>query len=575
MKLGVAGRLRGVDVDTSHFTGNFPEAFSLDVAWAPAGATLETLGTSAAPWAEVVAPTALAGDAHNLVAVRGAVRATHLRLNIHPDGGVARLRAYGEVEPDSRKLAAGADLAALENGGLVVASSDSFFSSARNLLMPGRSTGMHDGWETKRSRRPAGFDWVVVRLGARGTIARAVVDTSHFRGNYPDRASLEIADAPLATREDFVEPGFAWRPLLGERKLAPDAEHVFESELLAHDPGTHVRLKIHPDGGVARLRLFGRPAPGDYLRRLNAASREDALSMLTAVCGGGRFSSKVEERRPFATEASLAASVSDTFEESFSSSDWLEAFAAHPRLGDRRRLRARGIRAGRSARGAAARPRGARFAQRRVREALRPHLHRLRVGAAGCRAPRAAEGAPRERAGGRARDRGRGAAEDHAPEAREAPRRRRGGHRMRSPITTHVLDLGAGRPREGIRIFLRVKEIEGKGGAKKGAGKAAGVGATWREIGRGVTDADGRVENLLKAGARIAPGTYSLTFEVPASPARSSPSKKSSSSLLFIFIFSSPFFPEITITFVVTDPAAHYHVPLLLSPYGYSTYRGS
>ncbi len=335
VRLGVAGRLRGVDVDTTHFTGNFPEAFSLDAAWAPAGVPLETLGTPAAPWTEVITRTALAGDTHNIVAVRGAVRATHLRLNIHPDGGVARLRAYGEVEPDPRKLAGGADLAALENGGLVVSSSDSFFSSARNLLMPGRSTGMHDGWETKRSRRPEGFDWAVVRLADRGTIARAVVDTSYFRGNYPDRASLEIADAPLATREDLVEPGFAWRPLLGERKLAPDAEHVFEAELLAHAPGTHVRLKIHPDGGVARLRLLGRPAPSAFLRRLNAATREDALSMLASACGGGRFSSKVEECRPFATVVLLAAAVSDTFEEFFSSSDWLEAFAAHPRIGDR------------------------------------------------------------------------------------------------------------------------------------------------------------------------------------------------------------------------------------------------
>ena len=335
VRLGLAGRLRGVDVDTSHFTGNFPEAFSLEAAFAPAGLPAGSLEAAGDPWVEVVPRTALAGDTHNLVAIRGAPRATHVRLHIHPDGGVARLRVYGEVEPDVRRLVAGADLAALESGGLVVASSDAFFSPPLNLLMPGRSAGMHDGWETKRSRRPAGFDWAVVRLGTRGTIARAVVDTSFFKGNYPDRASLEIVDAPLATREDLLDAGFPWRPLLGEEELAADTEHVFEAELLAHAPGTHVRLKIHPDGGVARLRLFGRPAPGDFLRRLNAASREDALSMLTAVCGGGRFSSKVEERRPFVTEASLAASVSDTFEESFSPSDWLEAFAAHPRLGER------------------------------------------------------------------------------------------------------------------------------------------------------------------------------------------------------------------------------------------------
>ncbi len=143
----------------------------------------------------------------------------------------------------------------------------------------------------------------------------------------------------------------------------------------------------------------------------------------------------------------------------------------------------------------------------------------------------------------------------------------------RSPITTHVLDLAAGRPGTGIRVFLRVKKSAGEGEAGDDTGVPAGSGAEdvfggrWREIGRGVTDADGRVEDLLPSASRVEPGTYSLTFHVGAPPSPSSPSKKSPS--------SSPFFPEITITFAVTDPEQHYHVPLLLSPYGYSTYRGS
>ena len=185
----------------------------------------------------MISRTALSGNTHNLVAVASAPRATHVRLHIHPDGGVARLRVFGDVEPDWRLLAAGGrvDLAALTNGGLALGSSDSFFSPPLNLLMPGRSKGMHDGWETKRSRRPAGFDWVVVRLGARGTIARAVVDTSFFKGNYPDRVSLEIADAPLASREEALA-SLPWRPLLPERTLGPDAEHSFERELLPQNP---------------------------------------------------------------------------------------------------------------------------------------------------------------------------------------------------------------------------------------------------------------------------------------------------------------------------------------------------
>jgi hydroxyisourate hydrolase len=143
----------------------------------------------------------------------------------------------------------------------------------------------------------------------------------------------------------------------------------------------------------------------------------------------------------------------------------------------------------------------------------------------------------------------------------------------RSPITTHVLDLAAGRPREGIRISLKVKEGAGEVAAKGRARGAADAGV-WREIGRGVTDADGRVENLLSAAARIEPGTYALTFNGAPSSPPSSPSKKSSPSSLPPPLLS-PFFPEITITFLVTDPGAHHHVPLLLSPFGYSTYRGS
>jgi 5-hydroxyisourate hydrolase len=147
----------------------------------------------------------------------------------------------------------------------------------------------------------------------------------------------------------------------------------------------------------------------------------------------------------------------------------------------------------------------------------------------------------------------------------------------RSPITTHVLDLGTGRPGRGIRVFLRRKESRGEGAKTRGggaAGDAAARGAgkeAWREIGRGVTDADGRVENLLPAAARIEPGTYSLTFDIAPTGPPSSLSRKTSSSRPSL----PPFFPEITVTFVVTDTSAHYHIPLLLSPFGYSTYRGS
>ena len=326
-----------MDVDTSHFTGNHPEAASLDATDAPESTPPEKLGTGDAPWVEILPRSLLRGDSRNLFPVADRRRFSHVRLNIHPDGGVARLRVHGEVVPDWRRLSArpegSVDLCALENGGLALASSDSFFGSHQNLLMPGDAEGMKDGWETKRSRRP-GFDWVIVRLGTRGSVARAVVDTSHFKGNFPDRASLEICDAPAASVEGLTDVRRVWRTVLPETRLAADTEHVFEKQVVPHEPGTHVRFRIYPDGGVSRLRLFGTPHLSPWLVRLSAASRDEVLAMLASCCGSRRFSSNVEERRPFASERDFLRTVEDSFEDLLPH-DWLEAFAAHPRLGDR------------------------------------------------------------------------------------------------------------------------------------------------------------------------------------------------------------------------------------------------
>ena len=253
VQLAFPGIVRGVVVDTTHFRGNFPEACSLDAAELaadpPAGADLATLG-----FRQILPRRELSGDARNAFAVDGAPRATHLLLRIDPDGGVARLRVHGEATPDWERLAAApeVDLAAVENGGRVLAASDMFFGHRHHLIYPGAPRGMFDGWETQRRRGP-GHDWAIVGLGAPGTILRAVVDTSFFKGNAPGWCSLDGA-AATAGDED-------WRELLPRVPLAPDREHVFAAELVVHEPVARVRLYIFPDGGVARLRLFGRPTP--------------------------------------------------------------------------------------------------------------------------------------------------------------------------------------------------------------------------------------------------------------------------------------------------------------------------
>jgi allantoicase len=214
---------------------------------------------AATRWTEILARTPLEGDAHNLFAVGGAIAATHVRLRIFPDGGVARLRVYGDVVPDWDRLRrrGEVDLAAAEHGGIVVACSDMFFGSRHNLIMPGDARNMGDGWETKRRRGP-GHDWTIVRLGAPGTIARVEVDTRHFKGNAPGACSLEACLIEGAPTDLVTGPGIEWRELMPRHALQPHVRHTFD-DVRAIGDATHVRFNIFPDGGVGRLRLFGKP----------------------------------------------------------------------------------------------------------------------------------------------------------------------------------------------------------------------------------------------------------------------------------------------------------------------------
>jgi allantoicase len=259
VRLGGAGIIRGVDVDTAYFKGNYPEACAIDVCDVAAPATPDDLAR--ATWCEVLPRTVLQGDTHNLFGVDAAPRATHVRLRIVPDGGVARLRVHGEVVADWTRLArrGDVDLAAAEHGGIVVACSDMFFGSRHNLIMPGDARNMGDGWETRRRRGP-GHDWTIVRLGATGTIRRIEIDTRHFKGNAPGACSLDACSFGGAA-EILTARAVDWRELMPRTPLQPHARHAFEDEVQSIGDATHVRLNIFPDGGVGRLRVYGRPRP--------------------------------------------------------------------------------------------------------------------------------------------------------------------------------------------------------------------------------------------------------------------------------------------------------------------------
>ncbi|MDH3350519.1 MAG: allantoicase, partial [Gammaproteobacteria bacterium] len=195
------------------------------------------------------------GDAHHYAEIDDSSVWTHLRLNIYPDGGIARLRVFGEVRPDFTAVDGLIDLLALANGGRAIACSDEHYGSMHNLNIAGRGVNMGDGWETARRRGP-GNDWVILALGHPGVIEKVEIDTAHFKGNYPDRASLEAAlfdDADEVRNDSDV-----WQVLLPESKLEMDRQHFFEDELRSPGAVSHVRLCIYPDGGISRVRLHGR-----------------------------------------------------------------------------------------------------------------------------------------------------------------------------------------------------------------------------------------------------------------------------------------------------------------------------
>ena len=256
VRLARPGVIHGVDLDTSHFTGNFPPAASLEGCHADSETPPDN-----ADWQIVVPAMTLQGNQHHYVEVSDARAFTHLRVNLYPDGGLARLRVYGQPKRDwhaGDRVERGSliDLAAIENGAYLVAANNQHFGPASQMLMPGRGVNMGDGWETRRRREP-GNDWAIVALAQPGVIGKIEVDTAHFKGNYPDRCSIQAAYVTGGTDSSLITQAMFWPVLLGEQKLKMDNQHYFESEVAALGPVTHVRFNIIPDGGVSRLRLWG------------------------------------------------------------------------------------------------------------------------------------------------------------------------------------------------------------------------------------------------------------------------------------------------------------------------------
>ncbi|MDE0308639.1 MAG: allantoicase [Acidiferrobacterales bacterium] len=246
------GRIYGFDVDTSHFTGNYPEHVSIDACDCMSEPDDSTV------WEEVVPKSSLEGDSSNVFMVRSEQNWNYLRLNIYPDGGVARLRVYGEVHKvwDLVGEDEETDFASVHNGGVAVACSDMHFGNMWNLLKPGRAINMGDGWETRR-RRGEGFDWAIIKLGHPAVVGRIEVDTLHFKGNYPARCAVRGIFAPGASQEYLANNSDHWMTLLPDAALQADKSHEFKKDIKQTGDVTHLKLEIYPDGGVGRFRAFG------------------------------------------------------------------------------------------------------------------------------------------------------------------------------------------------------------------------------------------------------------------------------------------------------------------------------
>ncbi len=317
IRLGTPGVLSRVVVDTTHFRGNAPSEIQLEGIEADGAPVERLLGEDG--YAVVITRSAVQPNTKNSFTIDEPRRFTHLRLRIYPDGGVARLRAYGRVAPDEAIfLRPGAiDLCAVENGGRVVQVSDRFFGPPSNMLLPGRGVNMGDGWETARRRTP-GTDWAVVELGRPGIIENIALDTHFFKGNAPQAVSIEGSMG-----------GGDFRPLLSRTRLEPHKRHVFAPD--RRMMVTHVRVHIHPHGGVNRLRLFGLPVEGDAVRvRLEQLSEQ----VLLRINASREWTRSVLARTPYLSARDLLRAADEAWW-TLGAEAWREAFGGHPQIGER------------------------------------------------------------------------------------------------------------------------------------------------------------------------------------------------------------------------------------------------
>jgi allantoicase len=252
VKLGKPGSISKVDIDTSHFNGNQPSMISLE------GCNSKSKSLKDLQWKTIIGKKKTKANSHHLFNTISKSIFTHIKLNIFPDGGVARLRLYGNISKENNNFTNKTiNLASLLNGASVIACNNEHFGKAENILAPGKAKNMGDGWETRR-RRDTGFDWLILNSIEGKKINKIEISTHHFKGNFPSHCSLQAAFIPNKISSSSVVKGSnKWKFLMNKVNLSANKTHTFTNKLMKNEKINFIKINIFPDGGISRFRIFG------------------------------------------------------------------------------------------------------------------------------------------------------------------------------------------------------------------------------------------------------------------------------------------------------------------------------
>jgi allantoicase len=252
LKLGKPGKIKKVDVDTSHFNGNQPAMVSIE------GANSSSHKINHLKWQTLLSKKKTKANSHHYFTVNSKKVFTHIKFNIFPDGGVARLKLYGSIAKSEKLKNKKMNLASLLDGASVIACNNEHFGKAENILAPGKAKNMGDGWETRR-RRGKGFDWLILNSLNGKEINKIEISTHHFKGNFPSYCSLQAAFLPTSKKsKQIVNSSVKWKYLLKDAKLSANKTHIFKNNLMKKDKINFIKINIFPDGGISRFRIYGK-----------------------------------------------------------------------------------------------------------------------------------------------------------------------------------------------------------------------------------------------------------------------------------------------------------------------------